>query len=301
MSEKIVTLAHDKVRVLGGTVPIDGRISWISPGARGHAPVNCYLLTEGEHALLVDTGLPVHEELIVRQLEAALGPRAALSVVYTRLAEFDSLGNGAAIMRAFSVRTSWAHFAAGEWLQYQPKFDSAGEPGHPGVKTDFQILPTGDSIAFGGSTSTRRLEVIPAPLRLLATAWIYDTATGTLFTSDSFGHVTMRTAHGRRIVDGRRGTATLATVREHLETKFDWLLVADTARLRDELATIFETREIEAIAPIYGCVLTGRSVVTRHYELVQKALAEIESEAASRSRRGGDRSVSPRGKVEAGR
>ena len=57
--------------------------------------------------------------------------------------------------------------------------------------------------------------------------------------------------------------------------KFDWVAVADTAPLQEQLREIFETRTIDAIAPSYGRPIVGASVVQRHYELMQRALAEL--------------------------
>lgn len=276
MAEPYVTIVEGKSYALGGVFEIDGFASWVSPGATGYAPVNCYLLTHGGCAMLVDTGLPVHERAILDQLGQLVGDERSLSIFYTRVAEFDSMGNGGAVSEAFPVDVAYAHFDAHEWLYFQPRFEGTSRPTAGGRTIEYRIIQTGASISICDGDDARVLDVVHAPLRLLATAWVYDRETRTLFTSDSFGHVTLDRQDGARLVDESNDPSTFETVREHLFTKFDWLNTADTTRLRSELAEIFESRDIEAIAPIYGCVIRGRDLVARHYEWVQEALAQVE-------------------------
>src|SRR6201999_2997922 len=63
-----------KVYALGSSVPLDGRVSWApaTPGLR--QACSCYLLTEGESALLVDTGVPAHWPAMEVQLRELVKP-----------------------------------------------------------------------------------------------------------------------------------------------------------------------------------------------------------------------------------
>jgi hypothetical protein len=266
-----IELFPGELHALGGVVPIDGRLSWLADGARGFAPLHCYLLRDGEHALLVDSGVPAHEPDVLRQL-AALVPGGSLALLLSRIVEFDSFGNAAAVIGAFDVLAVHSQFPAGEWVWYRAGHDRAARPATP----PWHALRGGLQVPLGAPGRARRtVEAIDGPLRLLATTWVYDPGTRALFTSDAFGHAARPSAGGPTVVEAANDETTLEDVRDHLLAKFAWLAAADTDPIRRQLAEIFETRRIEIVAPTYGRPLVGRAVVERHYELVQRALARV--------------------------
>src|SRR4051794_28546330 len=88
----------------GSALELDGRITWFPRDLRGSAAANAYLLFEGTDGLLVDTGLPVHEAALCEQLRTLVPPDGSLSLLPTRAAEFDSIGNVAALLTQLPVR-----------------------------------------------------------------------------------------------------------------------------------------------------------------------------------------------------
>ena len=264
MPEPAVEIVTDKLYALGGLVPLDGRISWFAPSATGYAPNWSYLLLEGDDALLIDSGLPAHREAILAQLDGLLTPEAALSILHTRIAEYDSVGNTAAICEAFRVERLLAHFPSGLLMDFE---SSGGET--PSAE---EVVPSaGDPVTVSGNGG-RAVVLVGAPLRLLLTFWAYDGETKTLFTSDSFGHVALADPSDPPFVTEADDATEPSDVRRHLYAKFDWLLGAERTALADELAAIFESHDIDTIAPMHGRVLKGRQVVDRHHDLVQQAL-----------------------------
>jgi flavorubredoxin len=259
---------------------VDGRISWFAPEARGFAPLNSYLLLEDDAALLVDTGVPVHERLLVEQLRSLLPDGVPLSILHTRIVEFDSVGNTAALVREFALGAVYANFPAYQWIHFHPKWDRPGvEPDDlwPADKPrDCRVARPGEVIPVG--SGGRTVEIVAAPLRLLATYWPYDSATRTLFTSDSFGHALMRSPDGPRVLV--QNDVGYEELRDHLVGKFDWLSAADTRPLREQLRTIFETHHVETIGPGFGRVLRGRKLVERHLAMVDRALLEASAAPA---------------------
>lgn len=267
---------------LGGLLPLDGRLSWVADGVEGVAPLASYLLVEDGRALLIDTGAPVFEAQLLAQLDALVPRPPQLSVLLSRVVEFDSFGNAAAVLRHLPVDTTYSQFPPDEWLYYR-HVHGTDEPPAP---TRWVPLKAGVQAAIGGEGDPgRRLETLHAPLRLLVTAWMYDPATRCLFTSDAFGHAVMPDAGGPRTVTAETDTTTLDEVRDHLVAKFDWLETAELEPLREQLAEVFGEREIDMVAPSYGRVLVGRDVVQRHYELVQEALAGLGAGAATGGKR----------------
>jgi len=73
---------------------------------------------------------------------------------------------------------------------------------------------------------------------------------------------------------------TPSVVREHLLTKFEWLTTAHRAPILAAVKNVFARYEIETIAPAYGRVLQGRSVVSRHLTMLADLLASGAADAS---------------------
>jgi flavorubredoxin len=57
--------------------------------------------------------------------------------------------------------------------------------------------------------------------------------------------------------------------------KFDWLAEAHTEAIREQVIEVFETHDVETIAPQFGRIIRGREVVARHRDLILDALEEV--------------------------
>src|SRR5262245_9203282 len=69
---------------LGSYVELDGRVSW-APYSPGRVqPLNCYLLRKDGRAVLIDTGVAAHREIVLEQLWDRLPQDETLSVFLTR-------------------------------------------------------------------------------------------------------------------------------------------------------------------------------------------------------------------------
>jgi flavorubredoxin len=260
-----VALVPDRLYAVGGTVPLDGRISWMSATDRGHQPVSGSLLTEGSSALLVDTGVALHEDDVIAQLGSILDPTTQLDVFFTR-AELDCVGNLGRIANTFPLRS----VRAGGVQNPFDSFDSVGLVGSATAELEIDRLLGGESIALGGGGRT--LEVITPAFKMLNTFWAYDEATATLFTSDVFGHTFLADPAYRPVVTAADDGADYDQLRRNTIAKFWWLDEVVTERIGDEVEQVFAEREIERIAPAHGCVLAGRDVVQRHIEWLLQLL-----------------------------
>lgn len=76
----------------------------------------------------------------------------------------------------------------------------------------------------------------------------------------------------QRVVTEDTDETTLEDVLGHLSCKYDWLETANTGHPRRLLDEVFASHDVERIAPISGCVLSGRAVVERHREMLDEAL-----------------------------
>lgn len=267
----VLELAPDRLYALGAAVPNDGAITWLPAGAGGHVPLNAYLLTEGRRGILVDTSFPVIEGAIVGQARGF--DLDEVEVVLTRNTEFDSVGNAEPLLAVWPVTRMYGHFNPSEWIYFRSDTGPGDAAGlfEPVVFSDDQVL----TLAPG-----RRVSVINARLKLLATAWLYDHATKVLFSSDTFSHALAATP-GERIVTAADDRTTQAEVHEHMMLKFDWLEGAETEPLRAFVDDVFRTYDVQTIAPSHGCILQGAEVVQRHRAMVDAVLRDVGAPVAT--------------------
>jgi hypothetical protein len=112
-----------------------------------------------------------------------------------------------------------------------------------------------------------------APIRLIATRWLYDRLTRTLFSSDLFTHVWRDRGAGPWVVTDETDGASGRELRSFmLNTRYWWLEGAPTDSIRRGIDAVFDKYDIETIAPGYGCILRGRKVVARHYRMLDEFL-----------------------------
>lgn len=264
MTEWTSTPVGEALHLLGGSLPIDGRLSWRGPDDIGlHEQMNCYVLRHGTDAIMVETGVPLFHPEIAAGLRRQPDLPARLRLAVTRI-EPDSLSNIRNLTRDFGVGHIFAPGALDpldffEDLSSQALMDS--------YQLDCNLLRDGDIIDFG----TSRLEVIAPPLRTLATQWLYDPVAGILFCSDSFSHFAAY-APGDRVVT--RGTEARfhADPQRHLLTKFDWLARAERPQLIAALRAIFAQRRVTVLAPTRGAVIHGEDLVGQQVDEMIAAL-----------------------------
>lgn len=260
---------------LPNVYPVDGRVSRHPPAARGLAPMNSYLLRAGPRSLLIDSGLTVHRDSLLAGLDSVLPPGGPLSVLHTRLGEYDTLSNTPAVVARFEVEEIFgAHANADLWTDFEPH-DIAGETDYAHAIDNVRVrVLGGEEVLDLDPDGGRRLHVFPAVLRLLPTHWAYDEATATLFTSDMFTHVIRQEGESSWVVTEAEDRTSPGDVREHLlGARYWWLAEADTREIAAGLAEVFARHRVERIAPGYGCILDGGAVVERHVAMVQEVLA----------------------------
>lgn len=258
---------------LANPYPVDGRVSWHPQGARGYAAALCYLVLADDEALLVDTGLPVHEDSVLEQIRSALPAGSGLSIVHTRTGDFNCIGNTVQIVREFEIgRLYGSRFGpSGEMFSFRPgrlrldpdrdKYLSAG-------------LASRDSITLG-SAGKRVVDAYVPELRLINTHWLYDRSTGTLFSSDFFSFVIRNEVGGPWVVRDE-GELDLESVDEHLlATRYWWLDGAWSEPLRADLEEFFSINQVKTIAPAYGAVISGARLVEQVVERTIDVIASV--------------------------
>jgi len=273
--DMITSLHADKLNVLGGMIPLDGRVSWAPKESTGFQPSNCYLLTEpsGSDRLLIDSGLAIHSELIIGDLIERIGEGGGISIFFTR-AEMDCVSNLEALAARFDVQRL---FTGGVINPFDAFSDLSGAAlrgrRH---QVDRQRTEDGDALTRAAEIEVapgRVLQIESPLLRLLPTFWGWDAATGALFTSDTFTHGVADRPDGPRVLDSA-GTdeTTPEQVAAHLYAKYEWLPRSHCEPLREWLYEKFTALQPEIIAPSRGQVIKGRALVNSHLEMMLAAL-----------------------------
>jgi len=257
-----------RVYRLGGFIELDGRISW-APAIPGRfTPNNCYTVMEPDRVYLIDTGVAAHREIVISQLEALLPPDRPVTAFLTR-SEYMCSGNLAAICNTGCI----------EELVTTSRNPFAGSTEIVRGLTDNvrRTEPDRGSIVPLGSSES--LLIIPPLLRLLGMFWVYDKQSKTMFTSDLFGHVSVASTDEPPIVDDLAGDdTTYETVRAHTLMRYHWLPMATTEPLIAWMENVFDTYEVEVLAPTSGAVLAGAPVVNKHYDLMIELLRRVPEE-----------------------
>jgi hypothetical protein len=276
----IASLVDRELYALQNPFPLDGRVSAYAASARGYSVVNSYLLTQPDAAMLIDTGFGKDEPVIRAQIESLIAPGLPLSMFPLRLNEFMSINNVESFAAHFNVETCYtSNPDAALWFDFGARED--GRNVLDAMKVT--AVTRADTIDLG--KSGRTIDVMQAPIRLIATRWLYDRATRTLFTSDMFTHLARDEATGPWIVtDADNNPTATRDIRSFmLNTRYWWLEGAPTDAIRRGIGAIFDKFDIETIAPGYGCILSGRNVVERHYRMLDEFLAASDkSRMASR-------------------
>jgi hypothetical protein len=272
----IATLAQGKLYALQHPYALDGRVSSYPGSARGFSVANSYLLTQSDAAMLIDTGFGKDEPVIRGEIESLIAPDLPLSLFPLRLNEFMSINNVEAFAAHFNVEQCYtSNTDAALW------FDFGARANGRRILDSMPItaVTRADTIQLG--KMGRPIDVMAAPLRLIATRWLYDRSTRTLFSSDMFTHVWRARADGPWIVSEDDDTTTARELRSFLlNTRYWWLEGAPTAAIRRGIADVFDKCDVETIAPGYGAILTGRKVVTRHVRMLDEVLEGLDRSVA---------------------
>ena len=273
----IAALAAGKLYALQHPYALDGRVSSYPASARGFSVANSYLLTQSDAAMLIDTGFGKDEPAIRAQIESLIAPGLPLSLFPLRLNEFMSINNVEAFAGHFNVETCYtSNVDAALWFDFGAKAEGRD------ILASMKVtaVTRADTIELG--QKGRAIDVMQAPIRLIATRWLYDRATRTLFSSDMFTHVWRAARTGPWIVtEADNDSTSLRDIRSFLlNTRYWWLEGAPTDSIRRGIADIFDKCDVETIAPGYGCILHGRKMVARHYQMLDEVLKGLDKRVA---------------------
>jgi len=273
-ASRIATLAEGKLYALQNLLELDGRISAYPAAARGYSLSNCYLLKQPDAAVLIDTGYAAHVSAIRAQINSLIEPGTPLSLFPLRLNEFMSINNVETLAAHFNVEQCYTgNPDAAWWFDFGAVSDSGGS-----VLDKMKVtVVTRDEALPIGRLGDRVMDVFQAPVRLISTRWMYDRATKTLFTSDMFSHVWRDSPEGPWFVSEADDPTTFQHLRSYLlNTRYWWMEGINAEPLRRAVRQVFETYDIETLAPGYGAIIRGRALVEKQFRIFDEVLASFD-------------------------
>lgn len=250
----------DNILVLTDIVPVDGRVSWLPPGAGGYEPYNEYLLLSPDRALLIETGVALHGPSLIPTLKEIVGSRR-LAVLPMRI-ELDSLGNLGRILEEFpGAVVGSANPVSPVGLVHLSDWTTPKSP--------LTIFGLGRTLAEFGFPGLRMVEAV---IRTLGTVWLHDEATDILFTTDFFCSDLLPSPNDSVMRRSGEPLVPAEGLRASILQKFDWLEVADTRALLKSWDTLFTNIKPSALAPVHGRIQVGHDLVQGVIEDYRTAL-----------------------------
>jgi flavorubredoxin len=220
--------------ILQPAVKLTPDIEWINecyPTQGRHEHVSVYLIRTASKYIIIDSGSYYHRERIRRRIIEATG-QLGLGAIILSHADYPHAGNVNAFRR--------------EWGE----IDVIASSGVP----ELQGLPYAKKSKIGGSLEVfgRKFSFIDPPLADRShTSWIYDHASGVLFTADGMGNYHRPGQCGLTFGEFPGGVPQTDIYDFH-RTALVWLRYVDPARLRQRLESICAQFDIAYIAPIHG-------------------------------------------------
>ncbi len=268
MTNAVTAVLPGRLFAVGGWLALDGRqrpVSWLPTEARGFLPVGGYVLRDAGQWMLIDTGLPVHRAAMAEGIAATAAGCRNRRVIVTRR-EADCMLNLPWILREHGVEEV-LYAGALDPLDFFDAIDDAEMAArlHAGGARRTRRIADGEVTSVGAL----RLEVLRTELRLLATNWLYEAETQTLFSSDSFGFV-LAPAPGGRVSDG--ALFDPQDIAAFVGAKMDWLRGIDPAPVIADLHALQRARPIARICPGFGCVIEGAEQVAHAFDQLVQAL-----------------------------
>lgn len=267
----VTTLVDGSLFAIGGSISLDRDLSWGDGRRHGWLPVQCYAFRSGKTLVLVDTGMAVHEADIRAGL-ATLGKGCSERRLAVTRREYDSMLNMPWIIREFGVET--VHFGGDiSPLDFFDAIDEANAEAQVRAFADVTLdwVRPGSFIDAGKF----RIDVLRPSIRVLATHWLYEVETRTLFSSDFLGFIPTDRPTGPVAAPLTADNCSVALIKDHIAAKFDWLRGANSAPIVKELEAVMADRPVERICPSYGCMIEGRRDVEAIWEMAIEATRRL--------------------------
>ena len=219
-------------------------------------------------ALIIDTGIAVHWDIIRDGLDTVLAGVADRALIMTRR-EPDAISNLPAIVQRYLLQSVFCGGVISP-LDFFERVDATSTEGHIRsiANSDVAWLQPGSLLQVG----RMQVETLSTTLRVLPKNHFYERETRTLFASDTWGLVPQPQAGPLEVIRSDAPSLSTAAILRYLRHRFEWLLGTDTTPMKDELHELRRTHPIDRICSSYGCVIEGSALVATVLQRTVEAL-----------------------------
>jgi hypothetical protein len=265
-NQTITPLVPDRLYRVGCAVRAE-RLSWLPADLDAWEPLNSYVLTDKDHCVFLDLGMPIARPAMESALETLVGDRKVW-LHYTRN-EYDCIGNMGLVLGTCRSPTLLFGSAGGilEWIN-DPAVSIME------VRDFLGRIPIeearNDSARSLGELRLRWLEA--RARQMLITQWVYEETTGCLFTSDFFGFRHAKDPNSSPVIESAKNLPPVDVVAREIVARMNWMREAQYPALIENFESLFAQLDVRMIAPVHGCVIMGREAVAAHVNLAVKAL-----------------------------
>lgn len=269
--QTITTLVPERLYRVGCLVRAE-RLSWLASDLDAFEPINLYVLTDREHCMFIDLGAPI----VLPALQSALSSLAIGRRVWVNFTrnEADCIGNLGYVLGSCPDPTMLFGSAGGilEWIN-DPQVSIME------VRDFLGRIP----IEMAGNGTKRQigelaLSWFDAALKQMGmTQWVYESSSGCLFTSDSFGFRHAASVDAPVIIESARGLPDVDAVAREIVARVNWLRESNAPELIERFEAVFASHDVRMLAPVHGCVIRGRDAIAAHVRLAIAALRRARS------------------------
>jgi hypothetical protein len=265
-NQTVTTLVPDRLYRIGCTVPAQ-RLSWLPQDLDAWEALNSYVLINDGHCLFIELGIPIARPAMESALASLVGKRRVW-LHYSRN-EADCIGNMGLVLGTCPNPTLLFGGAGGilEWIN-DPAVSIMEVRDFLG-RIPIELTPNATTRDFGDL----RLQWHDAVVKqMLLTQWVFEESTGCLFTSDFFGFRHLATADDAIRITTTRALPAAEVVAREIVARMNWIREADVAELLQRFELFFKERDVRMLAPVHGCIISGREAVAAHVKLAAQAL-----------------------------
>lgn len=254
-----VTQISEGVFAVSGYLPTSRPATWMMPGLDGLLAVSCYVLRDGDRAMVIDTGLALHRDEIRQGIASLLEDARIRELIMTRR-EPDAIINLPFLTKEFTLDAVYCGGVLNP-LDFFERVDQKSLESHISAIAHASVewATPGSALNVGRlSLEVQRTKIVVLPKNHL-----YERRTATLFGSDTWGFLSQPHSAALDIVTCWDERLSRHNIAAYLRHKFDWLCGIDTSPIEEDLAHLQQSCEIRRICSTYGGVIEGAPLVAR--------------------------------------
>jgi hypothetical protein len=254
----VTEICDGRIFAVSGYVPASRLATWILPGLSGQLAVSCFVLKDGNQAMIVDTGLALHRASIGSGVDTLLADCGKRELIMTRR-EPDAIINLPFLVKQLELDAVYCGGVLNP-LDFFERVDQKSLETHVSTIAHASVewVRPGSTLPIGGLS----LEVLRTTVLVLPKTHLYEQRTGTLFGSDTWGYLTQSGTNSLDIVTVWDERLSRHSIARYLRHKFDWLCGIDTSAIEADLAQL-KRYDIRRICSTYGGVVEGEALSSR--------------------------------------